>query len=253
MYPRLEKIRPIAARMLLVSCISALFIFPFAASSFAYTLASLVCFLFMIASGVLLARRRREAVGLVVMGMVLIISQFLRVGLDHEFQYFTETVGRLVGLAFSIQLAAVSIRHVVLDSSYTWDRYFGAATGYFMLGLAFADIYLLISFLVPSSFEYGGTGPLEWVDAMYFSLVTLTTLGYGDVRPVGEVARMVAALEAVFGVLYLAMLVSMFMSEFRVLKLGVRRETRAIRKKELEARSKRKGETARKENDFPLE
>ncbi|MCF6227460.1 MAG: potassium channel family protein [Planctomycetes bacterium] len=211
----MEKHRPIAARMLLVTSISALFIFPFAEGSTIYTLGSMACYFFMIMSGVLLAQRKHEAFGMILMGMILMASQLLRGNVFAELPFLTETFGRLVGLAFSVQLAAVPIRHVISDSQYVLDRYFGAATGYLMLGLAFADVYLLISFLAPESFNHAGGGAFNWADAMYFSLVTLTTLGYGDIQPVSSVARMVAALEAVFGVLYLAMLVSMFISEFK--------------------------------------
>ncbi|MEE9311831.1 MAG: ion channel [Planctomycetota bacterium] len=240
MHPRLEKYRPISARILLVTSICSLFIFPFTEGSPAYTVGSMACYLFMIMSGVLLAQRKREATGMILMGVILMASQLLRGNIFVEFPFLTETFGRLVGLAFSIQLAAVTIRHVVSDSHYVLDRYFGAATGYFMLGLAFADVYLLISYLVPESFSHAGGGIFNWGDAMYFSLTTLTTLGYGDVHPVSPVARMVAALEAVFGVLYLAMLVSMFISEFKVMRMSMRRDTMAIRKHEMEAMRDRK-------------
>lgn len=249
MRERFEKYRPVAARILLVTSIASLFVFPFAAESYGYTLASMACYLSMIGSGMLLARRRRESYGMLLMGVILMGSQFFRGDVDQEFQAVTETFGRLVGLGFSIQLAAVTIRYVVTDSNFVMDRYYGAATGYFMLGLAFADIYLLISYMVPASFNHAGGGAFVWGDAMYFSLVTLTTLGYGDVNPVSDVARMVAALEAVFGVLYLAMIVSMFISEFKVMRLGMRRETQAIRKHELEAMTQRRTQAASKHNN----
>ena len=65
----------------------------------------------------------------------------------------------------------------------------------------------------PASFQQTLTGAAHpRVDLLYFSLVTLTTLGYGDIVPVGEEVRMLAVLEAVAGVLYVAITVALLVS-----------------------------------------
>ena len=91
------------------------------------------------------------------------------------------------------------------------DRMLGAVAVYLMLALVAARLFCLVEVLAPGSYAQGGEGLVatELVDALhYFSLVTLSTLGYGDVTPVTPLARNLACLEAVLGQLYLAILVA---------------------------------------------
>jgi hypothetical protein len=69
--------------------------------------------------------------------------------------------------------------------------------------------------LYPGSFQIGANPTDLQSDLLYFSLVTLTTVGYGDVVPLSGEARMLAALEAVTGVLYIAITVAILVSAYR--------------------------------------
>jgi hypothetical protein len=87
---------------------------------------------------------------------------------------------------------------------------------YLLAGMLWANFYLLAQTAAPGSFSMpsrpsGGQG-LTSFDALYFSLCTLTTAGYGDIAPVSAHARSLASLEALCGVLYLAVLVSRLVS-----------------------------------------
>jgi hypothetical protein len=86
---------------------------------------------------------------------------------------------------------------------------------YFLLGLTWFALYNLINLVQPGSFAEAGTpltGIVHWSTMMYFSLVTLTTLGYGDIVAVKPTARMIATLEAAAGVLYVAITVARLVS-----------------------------------------
>ena len=88
--------------------------------------------------------------------------------------------------------------------------------GYLMLGLCWALAYVLTARLVPDSFFFT-VGPvashaMKGFTALYYSFLTLTTVGYGDIVPVTGVARMLAMMEAVLGTLYMAMLVARLVS-----------------------------------------
>jgi hypothetical protein len=89
---------------------------------------------------------------------------------------------------------------------------------YFLLGMSWYSIYNLANILQPGSLVQGGT-PLPADTPMstmlYFSLVTLTTLGYGDIVPVTPVTRMFTTLEATAGVLYVAITVARLVSGSR--------------------------------------
>ena len=83
-----------------------------------------------------------------------------------------------------------------------------------MIGLTFAVAYMLIETVHTGSFVVNYPSELVWDDFFYFSVVTLTTLGYGDIVPVTPHARSVATLEATTGVLYMAILLARLVSEY---------------------------------------
>jgi hypothetical protein len=90
-----------------------------------------------------------------------------------------------------------------------------AASIYLLLGGAWAALYGVIETLHPGSFQLGGQLTDRQSDFIYFSLVTLSTVGYGDIVPLTGEARMLAALEGVTGVLYIAITVAILVSGFR--------------------------------------
>jgi hypothetical protein len=89
-----------------------------------------------------------------------------------------------------------------------------AVATYLLLGLFWTSAYALVARLIPGSFSgvAAGSQPLHGFDALYFSLITLTTVGYGDIAPVSGPARMLAMLEAVCGTMYMAVLVARLVS-----------------------------------------
>lgn len=85
---------------------------------------------------------------------------------------------------------------------------------YLLLGLLWAVGYALTARMVPGAFTGVSAGEprLQGFDALYFSFITLTTVGYGDIAPVARPARMLAMMETVTGTLYLAVLISRLVS-----------------------------------------
>ena len=97
------------------------------------------------------------------------------------------------------------------ESQVTGGRIIVSVSLYFLLGLTWFALYNLINLVQPGSFAEAGTpltGITHWSTMLYFSLVTLTTLGYGDIVAIKPTARMVATLEASAGVLYIAITVA---------------------------------------------
>lgn len=114
----------------------------------------------------------------------------------------------------------VKVLGAVLGSKHvTLDTLFGAAAGYLLMGLTWATAFSWVERANPGSFtinpanDLGATG-VQWFDAIHFSFVTLTTLGYGEITPVSSFARSLSVLEATAGVLYIAFLVARLMSAF---------------------------------------
>ena len=89
---------------------------------------------------------------------------------------------------------------------------FGAIVLYLLLGVMSAVAYAMLDTLVPHAFDGrddSGAGLADWA---YFSFVTLTTVGYGDITPVARAARSMAMLEALVGQLYPAIIIARLVS-----------------------------------------
>jgi hypothetical protein len=88
-----------------------------------------------------------------------------------------------------------------------------AVANYLMLGLLWSFGYSMVAGVNPEAFvvTYGDTSTghvMRGVNSMYFSFATLCTIGYGDIVPVSNIARMLAILEAVVGMFYMTMLIA---------------------------------------------
>jgi len=86
-----------------------------------------------------------------------------------------------------------------------------AVNCYLVIGILWATFYTLVHASDPGAFVFPATGVLNqpaWKDLYYFSFVTLTTLGYGDIQPVAPLARSLAIAESVCGVLFTGILVA---------------------------------------------
>lgn len=96
----------------------------------------------------------------------------------------------------------------------TADKIYGAICVYLLIGFAWAFVYAILEQLQPGSFQLpeqmGGVSDYvaHVMRMRYFSFVTLTTVGYGDIVPRSAAAQNLAALEAVMGQIYLAVLVA---------------------------------------------
>lgn len=82
----------------------------------------------------------------------------------------------------------------------------GALCIYLLLGLLFTSVFVVIDASEPQPFF--GQAASDPIDFLYFSFVTLTTLGYGDLSPAGDLGRMVAVVEALLGQIYLVTVVA---------------------------------------------
>jgi hypothetical protein len=122
----------------------------------------------------------------------------------------------LLTLAFALSVAGL-FAYLLQAQTVTAGHLCTACSIYLLLGLGWYTGYQAIEAVCPGSFRYGvgGDALQHPAELLYFSLVTLTTLGYGDIVPVLGVARMVAALEAAAGVLYVAITVAVLVSAYR--------------------------------------
>ncbi len=108
--------------------------------------------------------------------------------------------------------AVVTTLHRVLKAeTITWDELFGVSALYLLLGITWCTAYGVMEYVHPGNFNIQPDG---WPDLIYFSFVTLTSLGYGDIVPVTDPARSLAILESVTGVLFIAILIARMVSAY---------------------------------------
>jgi hypothetical protein len=117
-----------------------------------------------------------------------------------------------------------NILHDIVGSNRsTSERIFGALCAYIFIGMLFALLYARLEFQDPNEFAFSVSSNAIVESAAsessllplftYYSFVTLTTLGYGDITPVSDAARTLAWMEALIGQLYLAVMVAGFVAD----------------------------------------
>jgi Ion channel len=93
---------------------------------------------------------------------------------------------------------------------------FTAASIYLLLGMQWFALYSAMDDFLPDAFQHAVAGATDHqAELLYFSLVTLSTVGYGDIVPLHGEVRMLAALEGITGVLYIAITVALLVSSYK--------------------------------------
>ncbi len=117
-------------------------------------------------------------------------------------------------LLFFVGTFSMAFRQVLFEGEIDANKLIGSLTLYMLLGLIWAVVYLMLMVIDPAAFS--GIEISSWQATFsrmaYYSFVTLTTLGYGDILPKNHIAEFFAYMEAVIGVFYMAIIVSSLIS-----------------------------------------
>lgn len=118
--------------------------------------------------------------------------------------------GLFITLLFCVLSMIIAMRYILFSGSITANKLVGSVCIYMLLGIVWALIYVFLDVIDPGAFE-GLSLDFDKRDTwnyIYYSFVTLTTLGYGDISPVNQYARALAYIEAICGQIYIAVLVA---------------------------------------------
>jgi hypothetical protein len=122
----------------------------------------------------------------------------------------------VAGLFLIAFVVARLLRFVLRAPSVTVQVLCASISAYLMLGLMWTMAYWLVDQLTPGgAFSFNtnaGTRSMNGFTGFYFSFITLSTVGYGDITPVSRIARWLAAMEAMTGLLYVAVLIARLVS-----------------------------------------
>lgn len=113
-------------------------------------------------------------------------------------------------------LAGIVLVQTFREGPVTAGRLQGAVVVYLLIGVIYGFAFTVVDLLYPESFDFGGNVRAEHGalnrSLMYFSMITMTTTGYGDIQPLHAAARALASSEAVLGQLYPAVLLARLVS-----------------------------------------
>lgn len=168
-------------------------------------------FLWVILSGIIAIQKHRRVV---VLSLTLGAAAFFLFIWNHLSPMPRSfLIQEIVEILFLTILITSVLRHVLETRKVTLDTIYGASCVYLMLGLLWGSIYTLIEITSPGSFTESTAGEISrFSHLIYFSFVTLTTLGYGDISPVSGPASVFAMLEAIVGQLFLVIMVARLVS-----------------------------------------
>ena len=129
------------------------------------------------------------------------IPAVLRLGIYDVL--WIEWVSLISSALFFAFVIVMMLRYLFTSKNIDLDIIYGAVCIYLLLGVVWEILYSLIEAFQPGSFSTTDEASL-----IYYSFVTLTTLGYGDIVPTSQIAKSLSTLEAATGQLYLTVLVA---------------------------------------------
>lgn len=175
-------------------------------------------FMLVLFSGVLAVGRSRRTL---VLALVLVLPVIVSLWFSHfRPDLLPPEVHNVAGLIFICFLEFRLLKFIFSARQVNSDVLCAGISGYLLLGLLWMSAYRLVSLVNPNpgdaahpaafAFSVGTppTGPIQIFDAYYFSFITLSTVGYGDITPLSHPARSLAMMEAMTGTLYMAVLIS---------------------------------------------
>lgn len=108
-------------------------------------------------------------------------------------------------LVFFLLTAIFALRYIFIDKELSLNKLMGSLCVYLLMGIIWSILYIFADLHTPGAFSNLQGTPGEF---LYYSFVTLTTLGYGSIVPLTPLTRTLAYLEAIAGQFYLAVLVA---------------------------------------------
>ncbi len=166
----------------------------------------------LILASATLRRQRGQVVVVAILTLLWIAASWTAVLLRPPPWIEIAAHGLLIALLVLALLA--TLRPVFGASRVEAATIAGAISGYLLIALTWAAVYQEMAAFDPGAFSDDVTSR-SWIEATYFSLVTITTVGFGDIVARSPVARIWSGLEAVTGNLYMAVLIARLVSEWR--------------------------------------
>ena len=192
--------------MLLAAILSMIIGSPFLDDLFHYAVIPDIFITIIFVSGIYAISRKKLHIYI---ALVLAIPMFIGVWSAYIFQaYKLVVLGHFFGALFIGFVISLLINFIFYEKEITKEVIFAAVVVYLLMAIMLSNAYLILEFFNPGSFSLPEGPSRNTFQYLYFSFVTITTLGYGDISPVLPIARFLVFMEAVIGVFYMAILVA---------------------------------------------
>ena len=142
--------------------------------------------------------------------VVLAVVMLSTIWLQYLYQDKTvAAIGTIAGIFFVLIIIVNILMFMINSEVVTSEVIYAALLSYLLAALMWAFLYTFLELVDPTSFNIDLDKPTSYfLVFQYYSIVTITTLGYGDITPVTDVAKAFSALEALAGQLYLVVVVA---------------------------------------------
>jgi hypothetical protein len=153
-----------------------------------------------------ISRKKGPLIVGLLLAIVMLASQWLQY--SHQNKEIA-AIGMIAGVLFTAMVITNIMVFMIKSEEVNREVIYAAILLYLLVALMWAFVYTFLELVDPTSFNITLSQPQGYLLVFqYYSFVTITTLGYGDIAPVTEVAKAFAALEALVGQLYLVIVVA---------------------------------------------
>lgn len=190
--------------------------YPFSEQGTAAALIFVFLYLGLLGSGIyLVSSHRLLLVTSIILTVVISITGVTTIVTDFGAPLWVQLMWGISLIVYQSLIIAILASFIIESQSVTAEVLYASVAIYFILASTFALVYGGIETTTPGSFISSSGAEMTWQRLTYFSLVTITTLGYGDIVPVAPAAQSISAMEASIGTLYIAILIGRFVSLFQ--------------------------------------
>jgi hypothetical protein len=200
--------KPFGQGALLLLSVSYIFIIPLLPERFAYFayLATLSLIFYSSALTVEVGRRKY-----LFLAAATIFTELASQILNWDLLFF---LTRITSNVFLIVIVYKFILQIANQKEVNLKSILEVINGYFLLGIVYLTIVVFIAQILPGAYKSAGTDSLQVNDYVYFTFITLTTVGYGDVVPVLPLTKMLSVVIAVSGQFYVAVIIAIIVGKF---------------------------------------
>jgi hypothetical protein len=172
-----------------------------------HLISTLLLAMIPLASAFALTGDRKKSIVVLLMAAPFVILDGLNVFFtSHPLMVVAYSFGTILYfyIVFLLVKSLLSIKVITADMIYC------AISIYLLIGIMWAGVYTVLEGISPGSFSVAS----ETVDLLYFSFVTLTTVGFGDVAPLSILGKRLAVFEAAMGSIYMAVIIAMIVGRY---------------------------------------